>query len=83
MNETTSAKFQNAILEIISKALAHEKTGNRDGEQSVSYVLSELRYAGWRNLSNTNRLEDLAKAAGFTVREEYRGNGQRRAYIGL
>lgn len=80
---TTQAKFVDAVLKIIAPARAHVRSGNFDGEQSVSHVLDELRFAGWKNLGSQSDFEDTLQTAGFSIRSTNVGNGARRAFVGV
>lgn len=68
---------------------AHQRTGNRDGEMSMSHLVDCLRdgTAGrrWVNLRTTGfgfTMEDHLKAAGFTVRTQLNGRAVR-TYVGV
>lgn len=76
-------KLQDDVLEILSKARAHVRTGNLDGEDSVSSLLEKLRDKGWKGFGNLNNFENLLEANGFTLREVHVGCGTRRAYVGI
>ena len=57
----TDQRFVDDILEILSHA--------RGGEESVSHVLSEMRYKGWKNLGSGNSaFEDMVEEVGFTLK---------------
>lgn len=75
--------LQNAVLEILSVRKAHVRTGNLDGEESLSSLLDELRWKGWKNFGNLSDFETLMKDNGFTIRVTYVGRGTRRAYVGV
>lgn len=65
MTPTLLAKFQETILNILVE---------RGGKESISSVLQEARYAGWKNLGNLSRFESLLTEAGFTLDRRTYGN---------
>lgn len=79
----TQAEFVDAVLKIIASARAHIRSGNLDGEESVSHVRDELSYKGWRRLGSPGDFEDTLIAAGFSIRSTNVGNGTRRAFVGV
>jgi len=39
--------------------------------QAISHAISEMRFKGWKNVSDHHSFKDAAKEVGFTVREFY------------
>jgi hypothetical protein len=59
-------RFQEAILNVLIK---------ENGSASVSHVLQELRFNGWRGLGSYNsQFEEMAETAGFTLDRRTLGN---------
>jgi len=78
----TFARITADITELLSHTRAHQKTGNRDGEEAVTTLVSRLRdEKGWKFPTRPNAAEDAFALLGFTIREEHRGRGQRRAFV--
>lgn len=75
-----NAQLQDAVLAIIAPAKAHQRTGSQDGEQSFSYLVSELRMRGWKNLGAD--FEDVLVANGFSIRRAQAGRSVH-VYVGL
>ena len=75
-------KFQDAVLALIAGRKAHAAAGNRDDEESLSFLRSELQDRGWKCLGGSGDFEDALRAAGFSLREAIVGRGSRRVYVG-
>ena len=83
MNNDDRTKLIDHTLELLSKARANRRGRNRDGEMSMSYLMDELRYRGWR-LTNSAEMENVFEALGFTTRRVFDKNGNIRCtLIGL
>ena len=63
MNAATQAAFQNAVLNLIGHT--------QDGE-SISFVLQELRYKGWKGFGSISQFETTLTDAGFKLRRVYK-----------
>lgn len=82
MKAETASRLTDDVLEILSKnRLGHEKSGTRPGEESLSFLIDSLRWKGWKNLGRPGDFESELVRLGFSIREEYRGRGFRRAYV--
>lgn len=83
-------QFTDDVLALLARfGKAHQRTGNRDGELSMSHLIECLRdgTAGrrWVNLRTGGfgyTVEDMVRAAGFTVRTQRNGNAIR-TYVGV
>lgn len=86
LNENTTESVRKDVTDIVlnylAKKRAHQASGNLDGEESVSYLLNELRYRGFRVGGTLQDFEDFMVSLGFTVREHIAGRAVRR-YIGV
>lgn len=82
----SSQKTRDAITELIlnhlAKAKAHKPAGTRDNEESVSYMLTLVRDAGYTVGGSLSDFESLLEALGFTIREQKTGRNYRR-YVTL
>lgn len=80
------ARFAEDVLELLAiHGAAHQRTGNRDGEMSLSHLVDCLRARGWKNLRTdgwAGNVRDSLRAAGFVCREQRNGNALR-VYVGL
>jgi hypothetical protein len=76
-------KFAEAVLSQIAGRRAHKAAGNRDDEESLSFLRTCLEEKGWKNLGHASDFEDALTAAGFALREVFVGRGSRRVYVGV
>ncbi len=80
-DKSLQSKFSDDVLGLIASKKAHKASGNQDGEESVSYLLTTLRQdKGWKIPGNPGDFEDTLTAAGFTLRESFAGRS-RRVYV--
>lgn len=83
---TPAAKdqFTNDVLGHLAVCKAHQRTGNRDGEQSLSHLVDVLREKGWKLTTSGwgTTAQDLLQEAGFTLRQQRNGNAVR-TYVGV
>lgn len=83
---TPAAKeqFTNDVLNHLAVCKAHQRTGNRDGEQSLSYLVTVLREKGWRLTTSGwgTTAQELLEEAGFTLRQQRNGRAVR-TYVGI
>ena len=59
-------RLRNAILDIIVTRYQLPDGMNIHG-QSISYLSQELRYKGWKGVSNLNDLESTCERLGFKI----------------
>ena len=66
MDQITRDRLTDAVLSIIT-ADYQLPNGERIQGQSISYLSSELRGRGWKNVSNIHDLETTVERLGFRV----------------
>lgn len=87
------SKFTDDVLALIAAyGAAHQRTGNRDGELSMSHLVDMLRhgdratgYSMWSNLRTGGfgyTVEDMLREAGFSIRTQLNGRAVR-TYVGV
>ena len=69
--------FREAVAKIVGPARAHVASGTKAGEESLSHLISELRYAGWKVGGDYVDHVDTLKAAGFAIRVNVAGRSVR------
>lgn len=81
-SEKNRAAVSELVLNRLAKAKAHQASGTRDNEESVSHMLTLVREAGFTVGGHLSDFEYFLEALGFTIREHVAGRAVRR-YVSL
>lgn len=72
-----TTELKTAAISFLATRRAHTATGNRDGEESASFLSLTLRGMGWRVPSHPGRFAAYMEAHGFSVRSHWAGRNLR------
>ena len=73
MNQHTKEKLTSDVLSLLNSNYTLDKGVTKFQGQSISFLISELRYKGWKGLGPMYKFEDILVDLGFKIIHKAQG----------